>query len=78
MSGKLPALTGRQVIKILERRGWYVKRVRGSHHVLRHPTIPDAIPVPVHGSRSVKRGTLLNILKTAGISREELAKDRPG
>lgn len=40
-----------------------MKRIRGSHHILRHPTIPDALPVPVHG----KRGTLGNILRTAGI-----------
>lgn len=66
-----PAVTGKQLVKILERRGWYVKRVRGSHHILRHPNVPDAIPVPVHGSQPIKRGTLGNILRTAGISRDE-------
>jgi predicted RNA binding protein YcfA (HicA-like mRNA interferase family) len=71
---QLPAVSGKQLIKILEREGWHVKRVRGSHHILRHPTIPDALPVPVHGSRPIKRGTLGNILRTAGISREELEK----
>jgi predicted RNA binding protein YcfA (HicA-like mRNA interferase family) len=71
---QLPAVSGKQLIKILERQGWYVKRVRGSHHILRHPTIPDALPVPVHGSRPIKRGTLGNILRTAGISREEFQK----
>jgi predicted RNA binding protein YcfA (HicA-like mRNA interferase family) len=50
VSVKLPAVNGKQVIAALEKESWYVKRVRGSHHVLRHPTIPDAIPVPVHGS----------------------------
>jgi predicted RNA binding protein YcfA (HicA-like mRNA interferase family) len=59
---QLPAVSGKQLIKILEGRGWYVKRIRGSHHILRHPTIPDARPVPVHGSTPLKR--------TAGISRE--------
>jgi hypothetical protein len=29
------------------------------------------LPVPVHGSTSIKRGTLGNILRTAGISRED-------
>ncbi len=72
MSGQLPAVSGKQLVRALERRGWYVKRVRGSHHVLRHPEIPDALPVPVHGNRAVKRGTLLSILRTAGLSREEL------
>jgi predicted RNA binding protein YcfA (HicA-like mRNA interferase family) len=66
-----PAVSGKQLVKILEGQGWYVKRVRGSHHVLRHPTVPDAIPVPVHGNQPIKRGTLGSILRTAEISREE-------
>ena len=74
MSTKLPAVNGKQVIAALEKEGWYVKRVRGSHHVLRHRNIPDAIPVPVHGSRPLKRGTLSNILRAAGISRDEFAR----
>ena len=49
-----PAASGKQLIKVLEGQGWYVKRVRGSHHVLRHPSIPDAIPVPVHGNQSIR------------------------
>lgn len=66
-----PAVSGKQLVKILEGQGWYVKRVRGSHHIMRHPSIPDAIPVPVHGNQPIKRGTLGNILRTAGISRDE-------
>jgi predicted RNA binding protein YcfA (HicA-like mRNA interferase family) len=73
VSPKLPAVSGKQVIAALEKEGWYVKRVRGSHHVLRHPDIPDAIPVPVHGNRPIKRGTLSSILRSAGISRGEFA-----
>ena len=74
MSAKLPAVNGKQVIAALEREGWYVKRIRGSHHVLRHPDIRDAIPVPVHGNREIKRGTLASILRTAGIGRDEFAR----
>lgn len=74
MSAKLPAVGGKQVIRALEKKGWYLKRVRGSHHVLRHPSISEAIPVPVHGNRAIKRGTLANILRTAGISREEFGR----
>jgi predicted RNase H-like HicB family nuclease len=28
-----------------------------SHHIMRHRTVPDAIPVPVHGNKPIKRGT---------------------
>jgi predicted RNA binding protein YcfA (HicA-like mRNA interferase family) len=74
VSPKLPAVSGKQVIAALEKEGWYVKRVRGSHHVLRHPDIPDAIPVPVHANRVIKRGTLASILRTAGIGRDEFVQ----
>jgi predicted RNA binding protein YcfA (HicA-like mRNA interferase family) len=74
VSTKLPAVSGKQVIAVLEKEGWYIKRVRGSHHILRHPRIPDAVPVPVHGSRPIKRGTLGNILRAAGISRAEFVQ----
>ena len=37
MSGKLPALTGAEVIRALERGGFVVVRVRSSHHFMRHP-----------------------------------------
>jgi len=74
VSAKLPAVSGKQVIVALEKQGWYVKRIRGSHHVLRHPNIPDAVPVPVHGNREIKRGTLASILRVAGMSRDEFAQ----
>jgi predicted RNA binding protein YcfA (HicA-like mRNA interferase family) len=74
MSTPLPTVSGKQMVRALETRGWYIRRVRGSHHILRHPEIPDVLVVPVHGSRALKRGTLLNILKTAGLSREDLRR----
>lgn len=74
MSADFPAVSGKQVVKALEAEGWYVKRIRGSHHIMRHPRIPDAVPVPVHGNRPLKRGTLGNILRTAGLSREDLRR----
>jgi predicted RNA binding protein YcfA (HicA-like mRNA interferase family) len=52
---KTPGVSGKQLVKILERQGRYVKRVRGSHHIMRHPTVPDAIPVPVHGNQPIKK-----------------------
>jgi len=74
VSGELPSVSGKQLIRALEAEGWYVKRIRGSHHILRHADVPDAVPVPVHGNRPLKRGTLLGILRSAGVSREQLLK----
>jgi predicted RNA binding protein YcfA (HicA-like mRNA interferase family) len=34
----------RDIIKLLERDGWYLKQTRGSHRQYKHPTSPDASP----------------------------------
>ena len=51
MSRKLPALSGAELIAVLEAKGWYVARVRGSHQVMRHSEIPDATPCRCTASR---------------------------
>lgn len=71
MSGKLPAIKSRQLIRVMERRGWELDRVRGSHYVMKHHAERRSIPVPVH-NRDLAPGTLHGILKNANITREEL------
>ncbi len=68
---KLPVLTPRDVIRILEKRGFIFDRAKGSHHIYLHPATNQRAIVPVH-RRDLPQGTLLSILKQAGIEREEL------
>lgn len=72
MSGRLPVVSGRQLIGVLERVGWTTVRQRGSHVRLRHPDRANFLVVPLH--KELKKGTLNGILKDAGLDREELAK----
>jgi predicted RNA binding protein YcfA (HicA-like mRNA interferase family) len=71
MPGPVPALPGDRVVKALERAGFAVVRVRGSHHVMRHPD-GRTVPVPVHPGRDMPKGTLRNILAIVGLSAEDL------
>lgn len=71
MSERLPAVKPRQLIRALERNGWRLHRTTGSHHILVHGELERAITVPLH-NRELKTGTLLSILRVAGISRDEL------
>jgi len=64
---KLPIVSGVEVIRALERLGFVVVRQRGSHIVLRRNS--SGCVVPNH--RELKAGTLVGILKQAGISIEE-------
>ncbi len=69
---KLPSLSPQKVITILEKKGFVLKRVTGSHYIFAHPETKRRVTVPYHSGQEVARGTLLQILEDAGISREEV------
>jgi predicted RNA binding protein YcfA (HicA-like mRNA interferase family) len=57
MSRRLPALTAKQVIRALERAGFFIERSSGSHHLLVHRNDPrHRVTVAFHGSRDIPRG----------------------
>ncbi|SEP95295.1 Predicted RNA binding protein YcfA, dsRBD-like fold, HicA-like mRNA interferase family [Ectothiorhodospira magna] len=60
------AVQSRDLIKALEADGWYLDRIKGSHHVFKHPTRPGSIPVP-HPKKDLPIGTVNSILKQAGL-----------
>jgi len=64
---KLPAVSGAEVVRTLERLGFVVARQRGSHIVLRRGL--SGCVVPNH--RELKTGTLAGLLKQAGVSTVE-------
>lgn len=71
MSKKLPSVSGKQVIRVLERFGYEVVRVRGSHHIMSRDGRPS-LTVPVHSNRDIAKGTLRSILSDAGITVDDL------
>ncbi len=70
MSGKLPALTGEQVIQALQRGGFGVVRIRGSHHLLRHSDGRTTV-VPAHAGETIGPGLMSKILRDARLDREQ-------
>jgi len=68
---RIPALTPRKIIKILEKKGFVLDRSKGSHRIYLHPETRQRVIVPFH-RKDIPQGTLLEILRQAGISRDEL------
>ena len=67
---RLPALSGREVVKALSQIGYELDRQRGSHMVLRHPKPPfRRLVVPDH--KEIRRGTLRAIIRQAGLTVSE-------
>jgi len=55
----------------LEKHGFVLKRINGSHHYYQHPQKGKITVVPMH-ARDLPKGTLMAILKQAGINKNEL------
>lgn len=68
---KLPRLSGKQVIKALSKVGFEPARQKGSHVILvkQLPEGKKALVVPNHNE--IDAGTLIEIIRQAGLKREE-------
>jgi predicted RNA binding protein YcfA (HicA-like mRNA interferase family) len=65
---KLPALKPKRVIRALERSGFYLHHVRGSHYFLRKGN--RNVVIPYH-TKDLKPGTLRAILDQSGLTLDE-------
>ena len=60
------------LIRLLQQHGFLFKRAKGSHQIFHHSVLNITVIVPVHGNKDIKKGTLLSILKQAGIDKSEI------
>ncbi len=67
----VPALRGADVVKALEKAGFTVARIHGSHHIMKHED-GRRTTVPVHGGRDIRPGTLRAVLRNAGLTVDDL------
>jgi len=71
---KLPRVTGEKVVKALQRKGFLLVHVKGSHHFLYHNDHDCLVTVPVHSGVVLAPKTLKSILSQAHISVDEFVK----
>jgi predicted RNA binding protein YcfA (HicA-like mRNA interferase family) len=68
---RAPRIKGKQLIAALGRLGFFVVRIKGSHHVLQHPDGRSTV-VPVHAGELIGPGLLTKILADCEIEVETL------
>lgn len=69
---KLPTLKSKELIKILERVGFFVVRQSGSHILMENKNGHKAI-IPYH-NKDLKKGTLRAIIREAGLMVKDIVK----
>lgn len=67
----VPSVSGARIVRALERHGFKVARVSGSHNIMRHPD-GRGTTVPVHSNRDLAKGTLRGILGDVGMTIDKL------
>jgi len=74
---RLPSVTGKELIAVLRRLGFVVTRVKGSHHLLKHPDNARLrVTVPFHRG-DLDRRTPRSIVDQAGTWSGRIPADAP-
>ena len=65
-------VSGRQFAKAIERRGWTLARVNGSHHIFTFEGRRERIVIPIHANKPLKIGLLRALMKIAELKEADL------
>ena len=63
----MKAVSGKDLCKVLARKGWTLARIHSSHHIYSSPDRLRSVSVPVHGNRTLPAGTQHGIMKASGL-----------
>ena len=66
---KLPVVSGKRLINVLLKKGYYIKNQKGSHIHLWHP---EKRPITIPNHKTVSKGTLKVILKVTSLNLSDL------
>jgi predicted RNA binding protein YcfA (HicA-like mRNA interferase family) len=65
----LPALSGREAVKVFEAFGWEIVRQRGSHIILTKEGEIATLSIPDH--KEIAKGTLRSLIRAANLTVDE-------
>jgi predicted RNA binding protein YcfA (HicA-like mRNA interferase family) len=68
----MKSVSGKELAKILERNGWVLLRIQGSHHIYGKAGSNVRLSVPIHKNQSLKAGLLRHLLKLAELTENDL------
>ncbi len=68
----MKTVSGKELARVLERHGWSLLRVQGSHHIHGKTGSPIRLSIPIHGNAPIKTGLLRHLLKLAELTEDDL------
>jgi predicted RNA binding protein YcfA (HicA-like mRNA interferase family) len=68
----MKSVTGKEFAKVLERNGWKLLRIHGSHHIFGKAGSKLRISVPIHAGKALNAGVLRRLLSMTGLHEKDL------
>ncbi len=68
----MKSISGKKLCKIVEKKGWILKKITGSHHIYENLNTNQILSIPVHRNQDLKIGTLKSIMKIAQLTEDDL------
>ncbi|MCZ2122888.1 MAG: type II toxin-antitoxin system HicA family toxin [Anaerolineales bacterium] len=68
----MKTVKGSEFAKLLEKHGWKLLRVNGSHHIYGKEGFIERISIPLHGNKPLKVGLLRHLMKVANLKESDL------
>ena len=68
----MKSISGKKLCQVVEKFGWQLKRITGSHHIYTREDKEEILVIPVHGNRDLPVGTLKKILKDASLTENDI------
>jgi predicted RNA binding protein YcfA (HicA-like mRNA interferase family) len=68
----LKQVSGQELARAVQKRGWILVRIKGSHHVFTLAGRPERIVIPIHGNQPLKIGLLRSQMKIAGLVEDDI------
>ena len=68
----MKSVSGKEFARILERHGWELLRIKGSHHHYGKTGVEEIISIPIHGNKPLSIGLLKFFMRTANLMEKDL------
>lgn len=68
----MKSISGKRLCKIVEQKGWVLRKITGSYHIYDNFEYEQILSIPVHRNQDLKVGTLKALMKIAQLSEEDL------
>jgi len=71
-TGGLKQISGKELAKAIQKKGWLLVRVKGSHHIFTKIGKVERIIIPIHGNQPLKIGLLRSLMKIANLEENDI------